>query len=162
MRWAPDTKYPNRLRRHPCKLTFDDVYIVLAQRIDTSGIPNDVVRTFFEEAAQCIMNYINLPYVPCELRFIVCQILLDVMNYYKALNEDTSDPDYEPELDYGAVTDVKVGDTQVKLGGTTSSGTDKITARGRALNSHIPDLDSFVFNYATQLNPFRSIIPQCR
>lgn len=160
VRRAFDTKWRTCNTKKLCKLTFDDVYIILAQRIDTSKLRNDFIRTCYEEICQSIQNYINRPYVPCELRYIVCQLLVDLMNYYEELMVDTTDPDYEPPINYDNVSDIKVGDTQVKLGGSTSTGVDTTSDRGRALNSHIPNLDSMVFNYAAQLNKYRSLIPR--
>lgn len=155
---AFDTKCPNRSYDQKCKLTIDDVYITVAQRIDTSKITDDVIHEVFHEVTYAIMNYINRPYVPCGLKYVVTSIMIDALHYYEQLAVDTTDPDYEPEIDAGAVTEVKVGDTNVKLGATTATGSDTTTARGRALNSHIPNLDSFLFDYFSQLNQYRSPI----
>lgn len=156
-----DVKWGRCNRPSPCILTFDEVYVILAMRKDISEVPNELVRTFYEEAAQSIMNYCNINFVPCELKFTVVSILIDVMDYYINLLKRDSDNPEDLEIDASAVSEVKIGDTQIKLGAATSTGTDTVTSAGRALNSHIPSLDSFVMNYTLQLNPFRSAIPIC-
>lgn len=154
---ALDTKPEFCYRGKPCALEFDDVYILLAQRIKTQNFTNDFVRTIWDEVSWAIMNYINLPYVPCGLKSIVMMLMIDTLNFYTELLKDPNDSDGDVDIEVGSINSVIVGDTQIRFGGNESS--DTFTSKGRALNSHKPDLDSMIFAYKDQLNQYRSLIP---
>lgn len=154
---ALDTKPQFGCWTEPCRLTFDDVYIIFAQRKKSENYTEDYLRSIWLEVSTAIMTYINLPYVPCGLRSVVTALMIDLVNYYDELMADLTDPDYEPVIDVSDVSSVQIGDTSAKLGGTSSS--SSTSSRERALNSHTPDLDSLLFNYQHLLNQFRSPIP---
>lgn len=154
---ALDTKPQRFGYGRACKLSFDDVYIIFAQRVKSEKYSEDYLRSIWEGVSWSIMNYINLPYVPCGLREVVVAMMVDLINYYDELLVDINDPDYNPGIDSGDIGSITIGDTSVKLG-SSSTGTDT-NLRSRALNSHTPDLDSFILNYQLQLNAYRSPIP---
>lgn len=159
MRRALDTKpFLHHGHRH-CEIMFDDFYVLFGQHVDSSKYTNDYLRIIWEDVSWCIKNYINLPYVPCGLLNVVMALAVDAISYYKTITTDINDPDYDGGgIDISNIAKIQIGDTNVSLGGSTTS-SDTITERGRALNSHVPNLDDTLFNFREQLNQYRSPIP---
>lgn len=105
-----------------------------------------------EEVEQYILNYCNISVVPFALRFVWANMVVDLLNYqfYKKNPADISSNN--GIIGIADVSNIQIGDTQVKLGGW--SVTD---SRTQALKSHVANLDEILFNYNAQLNQFRRI-----
>jgi hypothetical protein len=72
---------------------------------------------------------------------------VDLIKY----NYESNNSGGEVAADAADVSSLKVGDTQIQLGGGSSS-------RAKVLNSHRPNLDQIVMNYQSQLNKFRRMV----
>ena len=105
-----------------------------------------------EEVEQYILNYCMISDVPFALRFVMANMVVDLLNYQFYKKDSSSNNNDGGVIGIGDITDIKVGDTQVKLG--SSNVADNRTI---ALKSHVPNLDEVLFNYNEQLNQFRRI-----
>jgi len=99
------------------------------------------------EIEQVIKNYCNIDKIPEELNYTWANMAVDLINYNYQLNNN----DDIVEADSADVSSIKVGDTQIQLGGGNNS-------RAKTLNSHIPNLDQIILNYQSQLNKFRKMV----
>ena len=99
------------------------------------------------EIEQVIKNYCNIDKIPEELNYTWANMAVDLINYNYQLNNN----DDIVEADSADVSSIKVGDTQIELGGGNNS-------RAKTLNSHIPNLDQIILNYQSQLNKFRKMV----
>jgi len=99
------------------------------------------------EIEQVIKNYCNIDKIPEELNYTWANMAVDLINYNYQLNNN----DDIVKADSADVSSIKVGDTQIQLGGGNNS-------RAKTLNSHIPNLDQIVLNYQSQLNKFRKMV----
>jgi len=99
------------------------------------------------EIEQVIKNYCNIDKIPEELNYTWANMAVDLINYNYQLNNN----DDIVEADSANVSSIKVGDTQIQLGGGNNS-------RAKTLNSHIPNLDQIILNYQSQLNKFRKMV----
>ncbi len=99
------------------------------------------------EIEQVIKNYCNIDKIPEELNHTWANMAVDLINYNYQLNNN----DDIVEADSADVSSIKVGDTQIELGGGNNS-------RAKTLNSHIPNLDQIILNYQSQLNKFRKMV----
>ena len=110
------------------------------------------------EVEQVIKNYCNLETVPEELYYTWANMAIDLVSYtyhtnacaesIAALGADGG------SFDPTDVSSIKIGDTQVSLGG----GSSKTNVRAKAISSHKPVLDDIVMNYRGQLNQFRRLV----
>lgn len=100
------------------------------------------------EVEQSIKNYCNIDEVPEALNYIWANMALDLVNYNFESNNQAGDT---IATDPSDVSSIKVGDTQIQLGGGTGS-------RANVLRSHKPNLDQIVMNYREQLNKFRRMV----
>lgn len=100
------------------------------------------------EVEQSIKNYCNIDEVPEALNYIWANMALDLVNYNFESNNRAGDT---IATDPSDVSSIKVGDTQIQLGGGGGS-------RAKVLNSHRPNLDQIVMNYQSQLNKFRRMV----
>ena len=110
------------------------------------------------EVEQVIKSYCNLETVPEELYYTWANMAIDLVSYTYHANACA-----ESVVATGAggssfdptdVSSIKIGDTQVSLGG----GSSKTNARAKALASHKPVLDDITMNYHGQLNQFRRLV----
>lgn len=103
-----------------------------------------------DETEQVIKNYCNINLVPAGLNFTWANMAVDLLKYTYASNSaDTS----SAEPDSAEVSSVKIGDTQIQLGGASTT-----NQRAAALRSHTAMLDSITMNYKEQLNKFRRMV----
>lgn len=104
-----------------------------------------------EEVEQYILNYCTISDVPRSLRFVIANMVIDLLSYqYYKKNQDDESPDDSGFIGTGNISNLQVGDTQVKLGNW-----DLTDSRTSALKSHIANLDEILFDYNKQLNQFR-------
>ncbi len=99
-----------------------------------------------EEVTQAIKTYCLIPEIPDQLKFVLCNMVIDLLVYEQERNK----PEADVEVDLSNVSSVKVGDTSVQLGGTGARSERSTTLRG-----HFAHLDDIVLNYRHQLNMFR-------
>lgn len=99
------------------------------------------------EVEQVIKNYCNLDRVPEALKYTWANMAVDLIKY----NHESNNGGGDMAADAADVSSIKVGDTQIQLGGGSSS-------RAKVLNSHRPNLDQIVMNYQSQLNKFRRMV----
>lgn len=100
------------------------------------------------EVEQVIKNYCNIDKVPEALNYTWANMVVDLIKYnYESNNSGGG----EVAADVADVSSIKVGDTQIQLGGGSGS-------RANVLNSHRPNLDQIVMNYQSQLNKFRRMV----
>lgn len=122
----------------------------------SESIDDEDISLGIEEVDQYILNYCNIFETPYALRFVMANMVVDLLNYQffkKNPNGSTDGESGNGEiLGIADVSNIQVGDTQIKLG--SWSVTD---SRTQALKSHIADLDEVLFNYNAQLNQFRRI-----
>lgn len=109
-----------------------------------------------DEMEQVIKNYCNIDYVPEELTYTLVNMVCDLYTYHNQVVADTKaskDEDADVSVSPTGVNSIRVGNTTVTFG----SGSDT-ESRNRALRSHVPDLDTFLLNYKSQLNKFRKMV----
>lgn len=105
-----------------------------------------------EEVEQAIKNYCNIDKVPEELKFVVANMVIDLVRYQKA-----NDVEAGVELDNlgaGDIASISIGDTSIKLATNDEAASQSTAAR----KSHIPDLDEIVMNNRAHLNRFRRMV----
>lgn len=104
-----------------------------------------------DEVVQYILNYCTISDVPRALRFVVANMVIDLLSYqYYKKNQDNENPEDSGLIGAGNISNLQVGDTQVKLGNW-----DLTDSRTSALKSHVANLDEILFDYNKQLNQFR-------
>lgn len=123
--------------------------------IISSKVANDAITELnkevaIEEVEQVIKNYCSIEEVPEALKYTWANMAVDLINYNYAVNAGKSGDDLL-EVDPSDVSSIKVGDTQIQLGGGSGE-------RAKTLNSHSTSLDHVVMNYSNQLNKFRRMV----
>lgn len=122
----------------------------------SESISDEDISLGIEEVNQYILNYCNISETPFALRFVMANMVVDLLNYqfFKKYSNGSTDGDGENGgiLGIADISNIQVGDTQIKLG--SWSVTD---SRTQALKSHVANLDEVLFNYNAQLNQFRRI-----
>lgn len=132
-----------------------DVAKIIKNKISET-ISDEDIHIGIEEVEQYILNYCYISTVPYALRFVMANMVVDLLNYqfYKK-NPEGSDGNGNGAsgvIGIADISNIQVGDTQIKLG--SWSVTD---SRTQALKSHVANLDEVLFNYNAQLNQFRRI-----
>ena len=122
------------------------IKIKISEKIEDFEIEQGI-----DEVEQYILNYCSISVVPFALRYVLANMVVDLLNYqfYKKNPEDSSN---NGVIGIADVSNIQIGDTQVKLG--SWSVTD---SRTQALKSHVANLDEILFNYNAQLNQYRRI-----
>ena len=144
-----------------CLITRDQQYekitaIVKAKNnriTDTSrgGITDEAILMNIQEVEQAILNYCQVPRVPCQLNFVWANMTVDLILYQIEMNNTPKDP--LDGLDVSDLSSVKIGDTSIFIGDKYRS-----NQRSRTLQSHNSNLDEIVMAYTKQLNQFRRIL----
>lgn len=122
------------IKRKRTKVVFDENDILLA----------------LQEVEQAIKNYCHIPEVPVALKYVWCNMSIDLLLYNYEVN--TTPNDVLDAFDPSDVSTIKVGDTSISLGDKYRN-----NQRSRTLQSHNADLDKIVMNYTAQLNQFRRL-----
>lgn len=125
---------------------------ILQGKINNPAILTSDLESAISETAQAIRLYCNLndeDAIPVGLEYTHANMARDLV-LYEYESKQTAGASGSA-VDIADVASVKVGDTSVQIGAGGGS-------RAKALNSHRPNLDSIVMNYAAQLNKFRRLI----
>lgn len=101
------------------------------------------------EVEQVIKSYCNIDKVPVELNFTWANMVVDLLRFQHAANNPGGELD---DINVGDVSALKIGDTNITLGGNSAS------AYSRGIKSHQADLDSLVMSYKSQLQKFRRMV----
>lgn len=105
------------------------------------------IQLAIDEVQMVIKNYCNIDEVPEALNYTWANMAVDLIKY----NYESNNSGGEVAADAADVSSLKIGDTQIQLGGGSSS-------RAKVLNSHKLNLDRIVMNYQSQLNKFRRMV----
>lgn len=132
-------------------MLYDDLTAIVKRKQTKVNLTDNEIWFALEEVEAVIKNYCQISEVPAALKFTWCNMCVDLLLYQYEAN--VKPEDLIVEVDAGAVSDVKVGDTSISFSDGSGSGT-----RGRNLKSHNSNLDSIVMNYRAQLNQFRRIL----
>jgi hypothetical protein len=133
-------------------MTILEIVSSKAKTLLSSGAITEVdAQLAIDEVEQTIKNYCSVSLVPAELNFTWANMAVDLLKYDHAVNStgDVSD------IDSSEVSSLKIGDTQVQLGGTSEKSTNQ---RATALRSHVAGLDAIIMNYKDQLNKQRRMV----
>lgn len=122
------------IKRKRTKVVFDENDIQLA----------------LQEVEQAIKNYCRIPEIPEALKYVWCNMSIDLLLYNHESN--TTPDDVLEAFDPSDVSTIKVGDTSLSLGDKYRN-----NQRSRTLQSHQANLDEIVMNYKAQLNQFRRL-----
>lgn len=126
------------------------VQIIKSKRKKFDCLPYDDIILRIKEVEQAIKNYCQIPSVPEALKYVWCNMVVDLIMYYVEVN--TTPDDVLETFDPSDVSSIKVGDTSISLGDKYQN-----NARSRTLQSHNANLDDIVMNYKAQLNQFRRL-----
>lgn len=141
-------------------LTYEDILKLVKLRapyldFDSTDtwFTDEFVLEIIQEVEQAMLNYLGLCSIPYELRYVWADIVVDALKYYNQLFKDNSgDTSVEPNIPVEAISIIRVGDTQISLGG--QGGTSESSSNR---NAHKPDLDGFLMNYTAQMNNFKRV-----
>lgn len=103
------------------------------------------------ETEEVIKNYCNIDIIPQELKFTWANMTIDLLRYQYEMNNLQSNDDILNSFGTADISELKVGDTQIGVGGNNS-------VSAKALNSHKANLDALIFDYQSQLNRFRKMV----
>ena len=103
------------------------------------------------ETEEVIKNYCNIDIIPQELKFTWANMTTDLLRYQYEMNNPQSNDDILNSFGTADISELKVGDTQIGVGGNNS-------VSAKALNSHKANLDALIFDYQSQLNRFRKMV----
>ena len=124
---------------------------IVSEKLDDENIPVSKQQLAIEEVAQAIKNYCHIDSVPDELKFTWANMSVDLIRYQRASsNKDSNDLN---SVNIGEVSSLKIGDTNVNLGGGSDTNTHNI-----AIKSHKVNVDDIVMNYRQQLVAFRRMV----
>lgn len=119
--------------------------------MENGGLQDEEILLNVKEVEQTILNYCQIPRVPCQLHYVWANMSVDLILYLIEMNNIPDDP--LEAMDVSDLSSVKVGDTSVYVGDKYRS-----NQRSRTLQSHNANLDELVMNYTKQLNQFRRIL----
>ena len=124
---------------------------IVTEKLDNDNISSSKREMAIEEVEQAIKNYCNINSVPDALKFTWANMAVDLIRYqYASTNKDSGDLG---SIDIGSVSSLKIGDTDIKLGGSNDT-----TAQSIAIKSHKVNVDDIVMNYRQQLVAFRRMV----
>ena len=123
---------------------------IIKQKHKKTTFLDDDIMLCLKEVEQAILNYCSIPAVPAALKYIWCNMSIDLLLYNYESN--TTPNDVLETFDPSDVSTIKMGDTTFSLGDKYRN-----NARSRILQSHNSNLDDIVMNYKAQLNQFRRL-----
>lgn len=100
--------------------------------------------SYIEQVIYTVCNYINRPYVPEPLKFVVLNMTLDLLKS-EALNGFV-DNELLGDVGLGSLTKIEDGDSQLQFRTGGSSG---------ATGVHTANPEDLLYNYRTQLDKYR-------
>lgn len=120
----------------------DWVYQTIQDRLGEHQIGKILLYNYIEEVQYTICNYINRGYVPEPLKFVVMNMTMDLLKSQALIGN--LDNDKLADAGIGVISSIKDGDSELKFS-TSKSNT----------GAHVADVDSLLYNYASQLNKYR-------
>ena len=134
-------------------MTSVDLYPYIRTKLTSREMTDGQIHQAFEEIDQVVKNYCQISVVPDALKFTVCNMMIDLLNYEYEVNRNPAETGLG-DVDIADVTSFKEGDTSIQMG---QSGSTITSMRKKAISSHKPMLDEITMNYTKQLNQFRRI-----
>lgn len=136
-------------------MTVLEIVLAKAKALKDAGSITEVdAQLAIDEVEQVIKNYCNINDtvdIPAALNFTWANMSVDLLKYTYSSN--SADSSTGAEVDSAEVSSLKIGDTQISLGGAAST-----NQRAAALRSHSATLDTLTMNYTAQLNKFRRMV----
>lgn len=123
---------------------------IIKQKHKKVTFTDEDILSGLQEIEQTIKNYCKIPSVPEALKYVWCNMTIDLLLYNHETN--TTPDDVLEAFDPSDVSSIKVGDTTIALGDKYRN-----NVRSRTLQSHNANLDTIVMNYNAQLNQFRRL-----
>lgn len=129
-------------------MKFKEIVVAKMNNPNLSDIEIEVAILEIEEV---IKNYCNINIIPTELKYTWANMVTDLIRYQYEMNNPQSNDNILNSFGTADISELKVGDTQIGVGGNNS-------VSAKALNSHKANLDALIFNYQSQLNRFRKMV----
>lgn len=131
------------------------------QDVDGKETRYEVSKLDWENAIalveQRILNYCTIKTIPKSHYYTWALITVDFINYWveTAINPTTDDGEDGGSIS-GSISDIKVGDVNVKIGAKEVDTTNGLEMRKRmSIMAHSPNLDRFLLNYKDDLMQIR-------
>ena len=124
--------------------------------VDSGAVTEVDVQLAIDEVELVIRNYCNIEEtsnIPEALSFTWANMAVDLLKYTYETNRTDAGAGGTTEVDASEVSSLKIGDTQISLGGSGSA-----SQRSRILRSHVAVLDQLTMNHREQLNKFRRVV----
>ena len=125
------------------------VFEIVSAKLNNEAITELDINMAIDEVGEEIKNYCNIDIIPDGLRYTWANMAIDLAKYQYEVNNPVDD--ILDAIDATDVSTLKIGDTQIALGGNNSE-------RATALKSHKPNLDQILMNYKAQLNRYRRMV----
>ncbi len=125
------------------------VFEIVSAKLNNEAITELDINMAIDEVGEEIKNYCNIDIIPDGLRYTWANMAIDLAKYQYEVNNPVDD--ILDALDATDVSTLKIGDTNIALGGNNSE-------RATALKSHKPNLDQILMNYKAQLNRYRRMV----
>lgn len=111
-----------------------------------------------DQAVQLVENYCSIDEIPTGLYQTVSDIARDYYQYYQAVYtsahpKSSNTVDSIMQIDLKAVSEVKMGDTQIKLDGALLTDNSTIAQQAHSIN-----VDTILETYKENLNEYRRLI----
>jgi hypothetical protein len=125
------------------------VFEIVSAKLNNEAITELDINMAIDEVGEEIKNYCNIDEIPDGLKYTWANMAIDLAKYQYEVNNPVDD--ILDAIDATDVSTLKIGDTQIALGGNNSE-------RATALKSHKPNLDQILMNYKAQLNRYRRMV----
>lgn len=123
---------------------------IVTSNLQGSGVTTIAITQAVDETAYVIKNYCNISDIPDGLKYTWANMAEDLARYRAA--RDKADSGTLPAASADNVSELRIGDTTIKLGGNARESSSK------ELKAHTVDADSLIMNYQSQLNKFRRMV----
>lgn len=124
---------------------------IVVAKMNNPNLTDVEIEIAILETEEVIKNYCNIDIIPQELKFTWANMTTDLLRYQYEMNNPQSNDDILNSFGTADISELKVGDTQIGVGGNNS-------VSAKALNSHKANLDALIFDYQSQLNRFRKMV----
>ena len=124
--------------------------------VDSGAVTEVDAQLAIDEVGFVVRNYCNIEEIsdiPEALNFTWANMAVDLLKYTYETNRTDAGAGGTTEVDVSEVSSLKIGDTQISLGGSGST-----SQRSRTLRSHVAALDQLTMNHREQLNKFRRVV----
>lgn len=138
-------------------MTVLEITLAKVKDLADSGAVTEIdAQLAIYEVGFVIRNYCNIEEtrdIPEALNFTWANMAVDLLKYTYETNRSDAGAGGTTEVDVSEVSSLKIGDTQISLGGSGFA-----SQRSRILRSHAAVLDQLTMNYQSQLNKFRRMV----